>query len=325
MLTLGQTFDEPAVIKVAGFCPGSDDFIALINQCTRKWLRRGDFDGTLVPIYLCTRGGCVVYPRYVKAVRKQNICNHVLNIKNNWYSFLGTDHCGWRQWCGDDVEMIGPVKATAYNEIPGDGWYVRAYVDARADIGKTIRIFGTDNNGQRLHTRESDGTWSDGKVITFAVPWGSTDTMVRHMERVVKDETTGPVRLYAYNAAKDVLLDLAYYEPSETNPSYARYQLGTGCRNGSCQSAPILSMVKLRYVPAKAPTDLVLIDNLDALGLMIQSVKAGEGGNTDLAHAYEQDAIREGNLELWDNESDSQVPIYNDPFHGAGVGHQRCY
>src|SRR5436190_23045987 len=93
MLTFGEAKSSSELRKVSGFCPDSDDYRHLVNECARKYGRRGDFQSTIKPIYVCARAGCVVFPRYVRSVRKMNVCGHRLDIKNGWYHFLGSDHC----------------------------------------------------------------------------------------------------------------------------------------------------------------------------------------------------------------------------------------
>lgn len=192
----------------------------------------------------------------------------------------------------------------------------------QADIGKTVTIFGEDENGMPLRTNNGDGTWSDGLVISIAAPYGSTSTLVRRINRVVKDETQGDIRLYAYNADQNLLYDLAVYQPSETNPNYARYQLQAASNKQPCG---ILALVKLAFIPVKNDNDLVLIGNLRALKFAIQSVRASEAKDEANATELEMKAVHELNLELRNDNPDSQIPINLKSFgtahpsrHGIG-------
>jgi len=211
-------------------------------------------------------------------------------------------------------------------DVLGTGRLIRAYADAAADIGKTMTIFGLDDNLQPLKTQNINGTWSPGVVVTFSAPFGSTSVFVSRIDRILKDETTGPIRVYAYNATSDVLEDIAVYEPSETNPDYVRYHLNVPkCDETDCgASKPITALVKLKYIPAKLDSDLVLIQNLDALKDMMQAIKFKEANDIKSAREYEASAIRELNLELADENPIDQVTVSVEPFNGINWTNN-CY
>lgn len=325
MLTFSE-FKQSSAADVVGVCPTSPQFALRTNDAVRRLMRRGDWSGTAVPVHVCVRSGCVVWPRYVGQVRKINVCKVPIPIHNVWYDFL--EHKSpWRSWCGGQARMIGSTEAATFSDIYGDGRYVRAYCTARADVGKTIQLFGEDNHGQPLREKDASGNWVEGLTITFAAPFASTSIFVRRIDRVIKAVTQGDVRLYAYNPATDILEDIALYSPTETVPSYAKYQLHaqtwpTTTSPGApscCPSMSVVALVKLRFVPVAVDSDLVLIQNIDSLKLMFQSLRFEESGDRESARAFEMDAIREQNLELLDNEPLDQIPVTVDAFSGSGL------
>lgn len=315
---------------IAGACPNSADFIRLVNKATRQLMIRGDWKGTVVPIHVCVKNGCVVFPRYVGTVRKLNYCSHhPIHVNGLWWSFLEFDT--YRSWCHPHTPahyMTGNGYSPVQQDVMGANRLIRAYADARKDIddAKTVTIFGLDENNQPLRTRQHDGSYTEGVVITLAAPFGSTSVFVSRIERVLKDATTGNVRLYAYDAVADVLEDIAIYEPSETNPQYARYRLhlpcGSGTRCGVSQA--VVALVKLQFIEASADTDLVLIQNLDALKDFIQSIKYKDANSPELAAQYEASAIRELNLELQNEQSDDSMPVSIEPLKGYAFAN-RCF
>lgn len=316
MLTLGDCKNpDNRIDQITGSCGNTVEFLSLINSASRRGSNRGDFNNTFVPIYVCVYQGCVVWPRYVKQVRRINVCSHALPIHNSWYQFLPANQqqCGWGQWRGPEVGFSFNGQTSVLQDILGDGRYVRAYARNPADFGKTVTIFGIDNDGWPLKHDDGSGNLVPGQVITLADPFGSTSTTVRRIDYVVKDETQDFVDVYAYNPATDLLEELAHYAPGETTPTYTRSKLGitwpTSCTPGATPNCcgtkrGILAMVKLRYIPAKYDTDLILIDNVDALKKMIMSIKAEEAGNFQQAKQWETDAIHELNRDLEDNNPD---------------------
>lgn len=336
MLTLREVKDAPEIKAVSKFCPDSAEFVALINQVTRKLARRGDWSGTVVPIFVCVRNGCVVWPRYVGRVRRINMCNQTVPVRNMWYEFMeGVNGChsSWKSWMGGECQLLDQGQTSVLQDVMGDGRTIRAYARCQADFGKTMRIFGTDNNGQQLITKNTDGTWSAGTPITLANPFGSTSVFVRHVDYVTRDATQCPVDVYAYNATTNVLEDLAHYEPSETTPSYQRTKLGGSWPNscstsqspGCCQARKgVLALVKLKFIPAIADTDLILIDNIDALVLEIQATKSREAGDLVSMAAFQRAAIEELNRDLEDNSPDDQFAV-NDLTFGGRTFTNRCF
>ena len=286
-------------------------------------------------------------PRYVGSVRKINTCHAKLPVGNLWYNFIDNrDWQGgrwggfgagesWGRACDGHGALAAQGQACAYNDIPGDGWFVRAYARCAQDYGQAITIFGVDNNNQPLRTNNGDGTWSDGISIVLGSSgmnpnYGSTSIYVRRIDRVVKPATQCQVLLYAYNWATGALFDLAIYDPGELTPTYVRYQLTlpqphlgmTGACCGGVHS--VVALVKLRFIPAQYDSDLVLIDNLDALKYSVQSVRAQEAGDLQLAKGYEMAAIQELNRDLEDNYPDDQFSADNRVFGGAAFSNH-CF
>lgn len=340
MLTLGDTKAEKSIQRIAGFCPSSDDFSDLVNKACRIAMRRGDFPGTLQPIFACVRGGCVVWPRYVGNIRALGTCRGTVKVENMWGSYLSRDrHASWRVgnqwWGGGDLGrmMVNKGKTSVFQDVQGDGRLIRAYFRCNDDLGKTITIFGTDNNGQPLQTEQPDGTHTMGVVLTLASPFASTSTYVRSIDYVLLDEMKCPVNLYAYWAAQNILEDIAQYDPGETRPSFERTQIimpsghGLGsCSNQQCctTASGVTALAKLRFIPAKYDTDLVLIDNVDALQMLIQSIKFREAGDRANAVGWEADAIRELNRQLEDESPDEQFLADNQIFSTASFQNQ-CF
>jgi hypothetical protein len=334
MITFGE-LKESRINQIAGNCVDSEQFKSLVNEATRLMLRRGDFPGAVVPIYTCIRRGCVVFPRYVGAVRKINFCRYPLTIQNNWYQFLNfNEHSGiWQTWRhGRDITTTGLTSTCLFQSIQGDGRYVRIYPAVRADVGSEVLLLGEDNNGQPLRTRNEDGTWSDGITVTVALPYGSTNVFVRRIDRVLKTKTQGALRAYAYWAENDVLEDLAVWDASEVSPTYSQYTINPGClpnnivnSTNNCDRLGIFALVKLRFIPVEVDADMVLIDNLDALKYMVQSIRYGEAGDVNNQEAFKALAVKEGNLDIWNEQTEDQVPVISATFNGMPLGQQTVF
>ena len=286
-----------------------------------------------MPMQTCVRRGCVVWPRYVGQIRKLNWCRRswscggerVVPLHNLWYQFMNPQ--GYHSEFGrrhGDAAALDKGRSPTYNTIFGDGRLVRAYPSTPEDIGQTLTLYGLDNGNQPLRTNNLDGTWSEGITITLGSPFGSTAGYVRSIDRVRKDVTQGQVFLYAYNAADDTLEDLAVYDPGETNPSYVRQslQLPGGCACDDTES--VIGLVKLAFIPVKYPSDLVIIDNIEAIKAIVQSLKLRESNDFQNAIAAETDAIRELNRQLEDESPDEQFSAVTHPIGKCSFTNQ-CF
>jgi hypothetical protein len=335
---------ESSIINISGVSSTGPSFAQLINSATQRLLRRGDWVGTVVPIFSCVFKGCVVWPRYVKDIRRLNVCKHrFAPVQNMWWDFLPFDgKRGWRDqswssYCGPQVTAMVQPKVPVFQDIQGDGRTLRAYPATPLDNNKTVTVFGTDNNGQPLMTTGAGG-FTMGIKAQLKLPYvefsnQGTSVLVRSIDRVIKDRTQGPVRLYAWNSSASVLEDVAYYEGSETNPSYLKTQIhtgGCGCNSnadGSAATFGVIAIVKLAFVPVVNDDDLVLIDNVEALKNMVMSIRAEEAVDFETAATYEARAIRSLNLDLADRDEAEQIPVNlgETGREELGLGRQRCF
>lgn len=323
---------------VASACPSSAKFIEYVNQAARQLLRRGSWENTVQKIRICSYTGCLVWPRWVEIPLAIMACGQHVTLKGNWFEFMPVD--------GGDLRAVayqfGPNGGSALGgtlgysavaavnqtftpvqrEIVGpDGQYLRVYINQAADVGKKMTVFGLDENNQTIRTTHPDGVYRDGVVITFTGTFAGPSFKIRSVTRVLKDRTAGMVNLFQYDATGDKLIDCSLYEPSETNPQYQKtivnagiYAAGTG---GSCCAVPYTALVKMKFIPATSDNDPVLIDNLDALKLMILAIKMGDAGEISAKREYEKDAVREMNLQLRNTMPLDQVPVSVNPFGKA--------
>ena len=333
LLTFQEARESYELANVLGVCGNSAQAKSYINQGTRILMKRGNFFGTVQLYAGCIFNDCITWPRQVGTELAVNVCGHPITSWNNWGGFIpigqggiGAHGFGWdrgRGCCTGNLVVQNYGTAAVFNQVPcGKEYYVRAYPQTRNDIGKKIRIFGIDSNGQVIRTKDANNVLQEGVEIVLAVPFISTPMKIREITRVVKEKTQGVVRLFYYDADNNVLIDSAVYDPTETNPDYRLSKIKGVMRHGGCCACSsgtkaIEALVKLQFVPVEADTDLVLIGNLDALALIIQSIRQGEAGNSDEKRGLEADAIRDLNLELRDKFPVEQTPISINPFGTA--------
>jgi hypothetical protein len=135
-----------------------------------------------------------------------------------WSGFSGGGRWGQiRAWDSiGDVCTIKPLKFDAQ---------LVAIPDDVRDDGKTIRIYGYDENGTWIRTNDQDGflvVVDHNKVL----PLIHKDQIVARIERITRDATYGFVRLLALDCVTQTRsLVLGYYYPDETEPHYFRIKI----------------------------------------------------------------------------------------------------
>lgn len=336
LLTFGE-LKASDVPDIAGVCATSDQFRQYTNRATRQLMNRGDFWGTVEKMMVCTYNDCIVWPRYVGTPIALNFNGRPTNIWNNWYQFFplcltdfgpyGFSSCALPGCVGyqrDPANIQSDGMVPVFNPIPcGKQYYIRVYPSTQQDKGKTVTIFGIDENGLQIRT-QVNGVWQEGVTLTLDIPFVSTPFKLREVTRITKQATSGVVRYYQYDADNDTHMDLVWHDPSELTPMYRQTKLPRrrSC-DGTCPTTPcnglasIQALVKLEFQPVSADSDLVLISNQDALRDMIIGIRESDNGDKERALAYETSAIHELNLESRNKYPSEQTPVVINPF-GAG-------
>ncbi|MGV1047657.1 MAG: hypothetical protein ACOYD4_03910 [Solirubrobacterales bacterium] len=302
---------------ISGACPNSARFVSLLNQAQRKLMRRGSWFGTEQKVKFCVYDGCLTLPAYVATLTglRGGDCADVARIFNHWYS----QDMPWGNFNGQVVPVESGMAPT-FNTIANPlGSKLRYHVVKRADVGKTITIYGTAYGGQPLQELV-DGVWRDGITITAAAPFGQSSVLVAPggagITSIVREATQGMSYLYeVFDEGAGTLRALGNYSPNETNPRYRQYQLENFCCEGGCEDVygrhitALNAMVKLAWVPLINEWDFLLIDNFDALKLMIQSIKFLEANDVNQGLVFEKMAVAEMQHDDSTFQPDDQLTI----------------
>lgn len=314
----------------------------MVNEASEILLNRGDWAGTVVPMRFIVRRGEVTWPRYVNRVRRINHCNIPLNVGTIWYDFVDrNNYLGWAgerfyDWGGNEFgnygnrhglgqgSLVSQGRVCTYNDVPcGNPQTIRAVPACPQDVGKKLRLFGLDGNSQPLQERLPNGQIVNGITITLALPFGASAVPVSRIDAVQRDKTMMNTAVYAYDTVTGIQLDLAMYEPTETNPSYARDRLFAAGHRYSCCDLTVVALIKLAHVDVMADSDYVLIPSTTALKKAIQSIKFGESGDLSNQEGYLQSAVNELNMNL-NNELPLNDIVVDEGFMGEkqGMGFQ---
>lgn len=295
------------------------EFLQICNDAVRQLMNRGQWWSTVVPIQACARNGLIVWPRGVGTILGLNICGQQTALENLWFRYMQPDsyysrfatEYARRGWFGSAV-VESRSTACSFNPIVAAGFTLRIFITNPADIGKKITFFGSVVGGSQIITTRQDGTIQPGIEIAMRSPFIDLPIEPRHISRVIKDETSGPVMVYQKNIEQGFLLEFGQYQPSETNPDYITTAMGGGFGAGCVIN--VESLVKLDYVPFKYDQDLVQIDCMDAIRDMVMSIRKKDSSDIGGSVAFEKSAFRELNFQMRERYPDEQFVVDFRPF-----------
>lgn len=319
---------QSSIKNITGVCVNNAEFMTMLNEAVSRLMTYGNWFSTVVKGRVCVYNMCITWPRWTGTVLSTNIRGRNVQIQNKWYDFmpLSAGDCtglfrNGLGFCGSsNVTTVDDGITPVFQNVPcGTPSYIRAYARTQGDLGKTVTVYGTDEFGQELMVRDNQsGVWSIGEVLTLAPPFAQTSKKLRQVTRISKDITIAPVDVYGYDDTLDILREMGHYEPSETEPRYrftsVRGRAFARCCNGSgTLQQQIEFLAKMQHIPCVLDTDIVQIDNIEAIKLMISAGRLAEAGDDQGASVKQALAIKELNRQMNDKFPLNQIPILLRP------------
>ena len=176
-----------------------------------------------------------------------------------------------------------------------------AFSTSRDDVTKALSVYGRGEKNESLGEGEPClqlpiHEWSGGvegeifmDLASKPDPNFALSVPVRDIERVAKPRTAGFVSLYSYDEATHQMYFLSKYHPQETNPRYRRYRITSP---DYVLGSSVYALCELGYVPLESLDDVLIVQNLDALKMMVMAIEFENERDFKSAKAYEADAYR---------------------------------
>lgn len=309
-----------------GYCETDSRVKTLCNEAQERLLNRTlDPVGSIVQYRFCSTAHCLVLPRQIQTVLAFSVCGVPGTVRPVWYQFHAN---GPGQVCPSDMSnnrLVDQGTVVAFNEVNGAGKYIRVYAQNAVDAGQKIILkYYREDTHQKQYT-SIDGTVQEGEELTLVAPPAyavtSTTVMPGGLYGVIKDVTQYPVDLFEYDGVSNTA-NLAFYEPSETNPIYRKVfapglsemgSCGNICGDDSdcsdddedCEQTTVTVLARLQHVPVVVDNDSLIIGNIAALKLMAMAIQR------ELQERFPESVILEQKARA---ELDGELAAY----HGAG-------
>lgn len=144
-----------------------------------------------------------------------------LPVQNGWYEF---SPAGPGNTVGSDATQ--GIRRIEGRFTTFADWDTQMRMRLKFEVDESpggIVIFRGTLNGNKVYST-INGTWAEGFALTFtnATTVTSTEKIDNPPYQIIKPVTKGRVRLYAVDD-DDAETLVGYYDPDETNPSYARF------------------------------------------------------------------------------------------------------
>jgi len=273
---------------------------AYVNECQQRLIEDplapdegwyGSWASMLFNVVPSNFTATIITPREVARVISFNVCQRPRFIRNQFFEFLLFTRGNQPKSCSrvcqdvhatferDNVPLLLPFPTSSPQ-------FVRAFPSNQADVGKRLLLAGLDKNGiPVLSVDPVTGGSIQGEMIFLASPFSTSVNEFQQITSVMKDETLGPVTLFAVDPVSLAQTQISSLEPSETTGWYRQYQL-VGLPTNCCQqplgTVQVEAMVKLDLIPVENDADLLLIQSLPAL---VEEAMAVRYGRMDSAQA----------------------------------------
>lgn len=241
-------------------------------------------------------------PRSVARVEQMQICERPVFVQNNFYEYLkyGNGRLpktfrGQSGWWRCYQEAYTRNNVPLFTDMTTPPNFIAVYLTDPADVGKRVLIQGKDSVGNTV-TSQDGPMQVQGEYVTLTTgantPFATTVATYSEITGIQKDVTTGAVQFFQLNPTTAAQILLLTMEPSEETAWYRRYYIN-GLPSGCCPAATcptvtcttalspavpaqILVIAKLDLIPARVPSDYLLIQDLEALTEEMQSVRYSE-------------------------------------------------
>lgn len=271
-----------------------------VSRAQERLLYKGKWVGTYGRYRVCINQGCLTWPREIETIEMAALCNCPIDVRNEWYEFLGSGPGVQGEDCGIARQLIDRGDNCAFDDVVGTGNKLAVYCDGTEAAGAKILLRYYNSSGGKVYTTVS-GESVEGEYITLPAGGGyaysTYEVMPGGFYDVVKPATLRTVRIYQYTVVGGALKPLAYYEPDETNPVYRRSLIpgvsntcGGEAADDECSVRSIDIMGKFRQRPVSKDSDALIIQSPEALRLMVQAIRAEENSNEELSMILEAKA-----------------------------------
>lgn len=274
-LTVAQVREVLGVIAPAGLDQPAL-FLPLLNSASEAIINQGQWKGLLGEVDFPSTTGFITLPRRYESIVADRICCNAAPVYGRYHEFSsnGPNYFANLEWRLNSLIDQGSYPTESYQP---EALPIRITLSNAQDDGAVIRLYGVDENGDVLFDDEG----KEGIDYPVTYPFVTT-TESFLLTNVVKPVTIGTVVLSSVDGG--TVTHLSTYEPTEVNPLYRRYKVGT--HEAHTDGSPVIrTLCKRRFILLVNETDPVFPSNIRALRFAMNACKLESQGAYEVADA----------------------------------------
>jgi len=275
-------------------------FLNLLNEAQERLLICGKWWGTVQKWRFCATDGCVALPSQFATLEAVAVCGRPIAVRDQFYEFLENGFgirgqtvvsptTGTTTPCCGGVSGVCGIQEALYRghyctfaDVQPTGKKLNLVCDKLTDVGKTVLVFGYDDNNNWIRTVQG-GVVADGELIILAQ--GAGTVSVNNFSTVTDiqppNNLDGQWWLYEYTVSTAAKRLIGQYQYFDLRPYFARYFFPgiipfAPVPPGACAQVLVEALVKLEFIPVKKDTDYLLIGCLPALKEMMMALQKAE-------------------------------------------------
>lgn len=251
-------------------------FLPALNEVSERVIKSGLWKGVNFVLGYPSTTGYITLPRRAESILGYVVDNVPRGVYGRYHEFQPSGP-GFYDRVNYDLGLFVDQGEFPTEEVQSEALTIRLTIADATDAGKTVRLYGVDANGDTIF----DSTGAEGVELTLANP--TVDSAVEMIVTSVdKEVTAGAVTISTVDGP--TVTPLSTYEPTETNPLYRRYKVGTLAARSDGEPV-IRALVKRRFVTLVNETDLVYPDDIGGLKFGLLANKLEYNGIDDVAQA----------------------------------------
>ena len=292
--------------------PATSLFLPALNAVSERIINSGQWKNMYGQVDYLSTTGYIILPRQWESIIGITRVNNPGLVYGQMQEFL-TSGPGYFDKTDIDIHNVLDQGDICMQNVQVEGGFPRFAISNAADATKTVRVYGYYTNGDGP---VYDSTGAEGVEVALAV---GPVTMSQDMfiTQIVKEPTLGYVTMSVVVSGTPTVLSV--YQPSETNPIYRHYKVGTITARDD--NKPVLRCkVKRRFVKMTQETDLVWPDNLGALKFALIAYMMENQGAYELqqSETFWQKCYQVLNQGLKQNRGGIRPLLAFDYFQSAG-------
>lgn len=255
----------------------SSAYIGKLNQVCARLLDMGKYVGSIVERAFDGSEGFITLPFDTEAILGVQIDRCPALVFSEFHEFIQVGPGQMREELHTQGVLVDMGDGFATKKDILEANYLKFIINAPADAGKTVRIYGESGEAGSYGEDIYDSTTGvRGMSVTLTYPSVTTNFKVKKITGLeIEAGRVGLMGLYVLTSGDDRLL--SKYYPFEFYPTYKRFKTQTTTK-------VILLKCQVRFVPMTAETDWVIPGNIGALKFGLMALNYEDTGYEESAN-----------------------------------------